>query len=45
MFAPSLGENATRFGSETRVVEVLIEQLLDLVRLNAETAAICSFRV
>jgi hypothetical protein len=29
--AASLGENLTRLSSETRVVEVLVEQLLDLV--------------
>ena len=32
LFAASLGENLTRFRSETRVVEVLVEQLLDLVQ-------------
>jgi hypothetical protein len=32
LFAASLGENLTRFSSETRVVEVLVQQLLDLVQ-------------
>ena len=32
LFAASPGENVTRFSSETRIVEVLVEQLLDLVQ-------------
>jgi hypothetical protein len=32
LFAASLGENVTRFSSETRVFEVLVEQILDLVQ-------------
>jgi hypothetical protein len=31
LFASSLGENVARFSAETRVVEVLVEQLLNLV--------------